>query len=339
MPGSREGGFALSIAGNSDRISEPRLINGVCCPNCGEKPADLGPCRPFVETSAIPEDREIAESLSPGHLYFCDACGIGCREPYLDDAQAELIYQSMPLRHWQYEHAKPTAWSMVSRELEKNAGRIVDVGCFDGQFLCGLTDDWRKCAIEPNREAVRKLTSLGILTLGGSTAEVLPEHAGSFDVVTLFDVFEHVAAPWQLLDECMELLKPGGVLFVSTGNCRHWSWKTLKGDHPYLESYRHIRFGSESFFQRWAQTRGIPNIRMMAVSHKTGSITKRIREAMEILYFRGRQRKNIFRLLVHLLHRLPSGQSWLHKRHAGTITALRDHLLIRIVRPKTGGSA
>jgi 2-polyprenyl-3-methyl-5-hydroxy-6-metoxy-1,4-benzoquinol methylase len=43
-------------------------------------------------------------------------------------------------------------------------------------------------------------------------------HAGTFDVITMWHVFEHVHHPHELLDRFYELLRPGGVLVMACPN-------------------------------------------------------------------------------------------------------------------------
>jgi SAM-dependent methyltransferase len=45
----------------------------------------------------------------------------------------------------------------------------------------------------------------------------------SFDALTLFEVVEHLKAPLALLRECRRVLRPGGILMISTGNARSWT--------------------------------------------------------------------------------------------------------------------
>ena len=46
----------------------------------------------------------------------------------------------------------------------------------------------------------------------------LAERRGSFDIVSLIEVLEHIPDPVSLLQSVRELLRPGGLLFLTTGN-------------------------------------------------------------------------------------------------------------------------
>lgn len=52
------------------------------------------------------------------------------------------------------------------------------------------------------------------------TEDALPARDGTFDVVTAIEVLEHIPDPVAALTDMRRLLKPGGVLFVTTGNAR-----------------------------------------------------------------------------------------------------------------------
>lgn len=102
---------------------------------------------------------------------------------------------------------------------DKKPGRLLDVGCGGGRFLrrmqkCG----WQVEGTDFDEQAARKVTSrYGITTHVGDLPQCgLP--AENFDAVTLSQAIEHLYDPRATLQECLRLLKPGGLLVMTTPN-------------------------------------------------------------------------------------------------------------------------
>jgi 2-polyprenyl-3-methyl-5-hydroxy-6-metoxy-1,4-benzoquinol methylase len=68
----------------------------------------------------------------------------------------------------------------------------------------------------------------------------------SYDIVTLFEVIEHVKNPVALLKHCNRVLKKGGILVIRTANTDSWTVKAIKGKWDYFNIGRHG--GHISFF-------------------------------------------------------------------------------------------
>ena len=97
-------------------------------------------------------------------------------------------------------------------------GRLLDVGCAAGFFLAEAQRHYEVQGVELSTWSsafARERLQLPIFT-GTLHQAALP--ADRFDVITLWDVIEHVPDPVPLLAEAARVLKPGGRLVLTTGD-------------------------------------------------------------------------------------------------------------------------
>jgi len=104
---------------------------------------------------------------------------------------------------------------------KKDTPQILDVGCFNGFFvkkLCDMGHD--ACGIDFNKKAIAYGRARYGLAKRIAVKDIneLVHDDKSFDVITLFDVIEHVEKPRELLLRLKGLLREGGVLILSTPN-------------------------------------------------------------------------------------------------------------------------
>jgi 2-polyprenyl-3-methyl-5-hydroxy-6-metoxy-1,4-benzoquinol methylase len=110
--------------------------------------------------------------------------------------------------------------------LAPGGGELLDIGCGTGNFLAAARDaGYRVTGIELDRNAARfarerlDLEKVFPLTIS-EFAEQHPED--KFDVVTLFEVLEHQAAPIEFLQKVRACVRPGGVIALSVPNRERW---------------------------------------------------------------------------------------------------------------------
>jgi 2-polyprenyl-3-methyl-5-hydroxy-6-metoxy-1,4-benzoquinol methylase len=141
------------------------------------------------------------------------------------------------------ETSAATRWErqrdMISRF--KKGGAILDIGCSSGGFLSTLnTAKWKLHGIEiapETAEKARLATGAEVFIGEATEAPFLPN---SFDVITCFDVLEHVYDPRQFLSKVQEWLKPGGIYYVMLPNIDSWESRMF-GSYWYgLELPRHL---------------------------------------------------------------------------------------------------
>jgi 2-polyprenyl-3-methyl-5-hydroxy-6-metoxy-1,4-benzoquinol methylase len=166
---------------------------------------------------------------------FCMRCGLGWNclmmnefalatfyagyEKKTDDAQEDDLL---------FSASDAEAQTLTDNQLEfllpfvdSHQGTVLDVGCGKGSFLRALKmqrGGWRYVGVEPSREEADLARRDGGIEIHqgmfGETA--LP--AGTFDLVTIMHVLEHVPDPRATIAEIHRVLAPDGLLFVEVPN-------------------------------------------------------------------------------------------------------------------------
>jgi SAM-dependent methyltransferase len=103
-------------------------------------------------------------------------------------------------------------------EGRRQTGRLLDIGCGDGDFLVAAREHgWSVYGSEFGDAPLRRAKARS-LDVRPAPFEATPDELGSFDVVTLIEVVEHVVAPRDELQRIAGLLRDGGCLYLTTPN-------------------------------------------------------------------------------------------------------------------------
>lgn len=103
--------------------------------------------------------------------------------------------------------------------------RVLDIGCGGGILSESMARQGANVTAIDMAEGVIKIAKSHALEqqldidYQLSTAEdFAAKHAASFDLVTCMEMLEHVPDPASVVQACAELVKPGGLVFLSTLN-------------------------------------------------------------------------------------------------------------------------
>jgi polyprenyldihydroxybenzoate methyltransferase / 3-demethylubiquinol 3-O-methyltransferase len=177
----------------------------------------------------------------------------------------------------------------------------LDIGCGGGIFAesaARLPSTSRVTAIDPTpgvlavaRAHARKDPALASkLTYKQSAIEDLPipEANGGYDVVSLFEVIEHIDAPSRFLDKVRPFVRPGGWLVMST-IARTWmSWFTTnlmaedvlrivpRGTHDWK------KYINEDELRRYFVDKGWSSPRVMGVVYVPGLGWREVRGSEKV---------------------------------------------------------
>lgn len=108
--------------------------------------------------------------------------------------------------------------ALITRLNGGQAGRLLDYGCGTGHFLAqARRSGWQVTGLEPNPRARQDAAArVGQPIQEPAALATLP--AGSFDVITLWHVLEHVHALQDTLTQLIDKLAPGGRLLLAVPN-------------------------------------------------------------------------------------------------------------------------
>jgi SAM-dependent methyltransferase len=151
-----------------------------------------------------------------------------------------------------------TGWRFLRENVKLNGKRLLDLGCADGALLVVALKHGAESAIgvELNIEAVEMGRAQYNLEIVQASAEELPFESASFEVVTAFDVLEHVRRPAQMFREIHRVLAPGGILL---GACPDMEcFKDWGGDwYGVKKNMEHLSYFSGPSLAQFAQSAGL----------------------------------------------------------------------------------
>jgi SAM-dependent methyltransferase len=236
----------------------PDEVVDVACPACG---ATAG--------------RTLATEHGAVGVKRCAACTLIYTSPRIRDpekvywgdhdrylAEARLIFEGRATHHRDPNYREEL--ELVERHRPQR-GRLLDVGCNMGMLLrIARERGWQAVGVEPSPALHRIATEqLGLEVHNCFLADLPPSVHGSFDVVALSDVFEHVTAPRELLGQVAPLLAPAGLLYVKVPNA---SWTLLKQrlariarrtpSHGIWDAYEHVVHYTETTLRTMLRSAG-----------------------------------------------------------------------------------
>jgi putative flippase GtrA/SAM-dependent methyltransferase len=190
--------------------------------------------------AALTEQAFRCTSLQHGdftNIVQCSRCGLLYENPREPEETIETRYEQVEDAVYEREmEGRVRTYSGMMPAIEKycrKPGKVLDIGCYLGVFLdVARSRGWQTAGVEPSAWAAERTRKKGheVINAPLRRSELAPE---SFDLVTLWDVIEHLHDPLGQLREIHGLLRPGGIFALTTMDTgslyakmggRRWPW-------------------------------------------------------------------------------------------------------------------
>lgn len=173
----------------------------------------------------------------------CKNCSLLRSDPIIDDNELEKLYfdskctytdenENIPLKKT-YGHY----FTNILKKYAVNKDSFLDIGCSNGFILENAMDfGFRKIVgVEPSKDAIEKAsTNIKPLIINGMFNEKMFEK-NTFDMITFFQTFDHIADPNCFLQNCFNVLKDDGFILAINHNANSFSAKILGEKSPIID--------------------------------------------------------------------------------------------------------
>jgi 2-polyprenyl-3-methyl-5-hydroxy-6-metoxy-1,4-benzoquinol methylase len=193
-------------------------------------------------------------------------------DPHYDGFWGEGVAES-DLLYW--KEARSTMYQdFFERFLIGCSWRLLDMGCGLGFFLKAMAPyaNWEAYGCEISPVAVRYARqTLGLTNVICSRLEEADLPQSSFDLITMWDVIDHIPRPDPLLRRCHALLREGGICFIRTPNVviqlprarlKQLLWRMQPGV-AYLQARDHAHHYSMSSIRKLLERNGFARVQFV----------------------------------------------------------------------------
>jgi SAM-dependent methyltransferase len=215
----------------------------------------------------------LIQVFSEGETDFrmCPACGIVFRKDFPGSAELEEIYRQAysqtRIRGGETDQESGTFASeayarYLSGRVARPGQRVLDVGAGTGELVALLRRAGLDAGgVEYSRAARDFCAENRGIALSEDLARLSP---GSYDLITMIEVIEHLTDLRATLSRARSLLKPGGRLFVTTPNRRSVRALIEKGHWREAQKKYHLFLFDRSSLKRHLGFSGYARIKSVA---------------------------------------------------------------------------
>ncbi len=209
---------------------------------------------------------------NPGHgehfrIVSCNDCGmVYCSPRPAPEALAMLYGEGEDPTYVHEQDGRVRTFDASLDRMGAISGSLLDIGCQTGIFMDRAQRRGMDVyGLEPSSYATKLAQQAGRKVICGVAPCSLP-WGKKFDVITLWDVIEHVHDPLEILKFCFDNLNPGGQLHLSTMYLDSWYVRLVGRKWPWFMRM-HIQYFTRKSITQALTAVGFTDIRIRAHKH------------------------------------------------------------------------
>lgn len=207
------------------------------------------------------DSREIFKK-NGGTYVCCNQCEMVFLNPVFKDDELMSYYQfnnsNQALAHESesdfYRRIYTAGLEFITKYVAK--GNLLDVGCSSGLFLDIAASKFSSCGIELNRAEVEIARSKGHYVWDQQIDQINLEGNEQFDVITLWDVFEHIKDGKIYLDKLKEKIKDDGIIFMQIPSSDSLAARIMREKCNMFDGLEHVNLYSPKTITQLALNSG-----------------------------------------------------------------------------------
>jgi SAM-dependent methyltransferase len=193
-------------------------------------------------------------------LVKCKTCGLVRSDPIADRTLLAQLYHASAFTYTDEVADLKRTYGRYLARLDNFGARkdaLLEIGCGNGFFLQqALAQGYRSVrGVEPSRAAVSQAAPEVRDSIRCDLMRPGLFAPGEFDVICLFQVFDHLPDPAALLDACFAALRPGGLVLCLNHNVAAVSARLL-GERSPIVDIEHTYLYSPATMERLFTARG-----------------------------------------------------------------------------------
>jgi 2-polyprenyl-3-methyl-5-hydroxy-6-metoxy-1,4-benzoquinol methylase/ribosomal protein S27E len=274
------------------------MIN-VNCNLCGQDEWDVRFRSTLNSDTWLAVDAVRCTYTGYGHhaqIVQCRSCGHVYANPRWSAQEIIAAYQNVEDPVYAHERAgreltfRKHLDALENRLGQANNRSVLDVGAYIGVFVeVALASGWDARGLEPSEWAVTAARERGLPVQAGTLADMASEQ--QFDVVTMWDVIEHMYAPSEELGKAFDVLKPGGTIVVHTMDIDSLTARLMGKRWPWLMDM-HVQYFSQKTLARMLENNGFEVVwsgaqgrylRLGYLASRLGGLNKTLGQSAESL--------------------------------------------------------